>query len=189
MTEQFTNEEKSKFDKCTSFEEFTTFLEDYSINKMDNYGNSILHYYLKSLSYKSNKDRYKNNQPFKLEPKPMIDAMIKKGFDVNVQSTQGAKKNTVLSLCIGLGYKSKEIFDLLIEHGADVNQKVKQGNSLLFETIMVYTRDKDTNGYIMKRLIELGADRHAENNMKVSAISMATKIGSKEILDFFEEKE
>jgi len=189
MEEQFTDKEKTKFNKCNTFEEFVAFLQSFSINKMDNYGNTILHYYLKSLIYKSDRNGYEKNQPYKLNPELIINELVKNGIDINSQAKEGLRMNTPLSLSIGLGYKSKEIFNILIQLGADINQKIGHGNSVLSNAVMFYNNDKETNGYVIKRLIELGANAHSENNHGISAYSLATGIDNSEVSKYFTELE
>jgi uncharacterized protein len=175
----FTDEEKIAFDSCNTFEEFTNFLDSFDVNKFDNYGNTILHYYLKSLMHKSNLENYKITKPYWLSSELIIREIVKKGIDINSHSTKGALMHTPLNLAILL--RSKEIFDLLIELGANVNIKIGNG-TVLFTAIMNYD---GIDGYFIEKLINSGADINIKNDYGISPFTLAKGISNKDVGKYF----
>jgi ankyrin repeat protein len=165
----FTNEEKLEFLACDSFQKFQTFIDNYEINKFDNSGNTILHYYLKNID------------SFNLDAEKLIGEMINQGLNINAQSSTGKIKHTPLSIAVQQDLKS--IFDLLIDLGANVNAVVDNGNSILFLSVINY---RGENGYFIERLILKGADVYQQNDYGVSPISLANTIANYDVKKFFE---
>lgn len=118
----FTNEEKIVFLACDDFEKFQCFINNFEINKFDNFGNTILHYYLK------------NFEAFSLDAEKVVREMIKKGLNINAQSAKGTFRHTPLNIAVQ--QKLKNVFELLIILGADVNSTVANGNTILANAVM-----------------------------------------------------
>jgi ankyrin repeat protein len=164
----FTNEEKILFLACDNFFKFQNLLTDYDINKFDNFGNTILHYYLKNI------------KSFQLESREVIQEMVKRGIDINAQSATGTFRHTPLNIAIQ--QKLRDIFDLLIELGANVNATVANGNSLLSTAIMQY---KVGDEYFIEKLIENGANVYQKNDYGHSPIGLAYTISNFDLRKYF----
>ena len=166
----FTNEEKLEFLACDNFQKFQSFIDNYDINKIDKSDNNILHYYLKNI------------ESFNLDAEKVIKEMVKQGLNINAQSSKGKLKDTPLSIAVQQDLK--DIFDLLIDLGANVNATVDNGNSVLFLSVMNY---RGENGYFIERLIIKGADIYRKNDYGVSPFSLAATIANYDVKKFFHE--
>lgn len=77
-------------------------------------------------------------------------------------------------LHLSIDFDEQEIFDWLLEQGADVNAAARiddegfGGHTPLFNAIVsdAYVNGRQRDAYMVKRLLELGADIHARVNMR-----------------------
>jgi ankyrin repeat protein len=160
MQKMFTKEEKIEFLACDTFEKFEAFINNYDeINKFDEFGNTILHYFIKNI------------KSFKLDPAKVIEKMIDNGINLNAQTKNGKFNHTPLNLA--MFSDSTDIFDLLIEKGADINITVGNGNSLISNALV---SNNPISEYFIKKLIENGADVYVKNNNGISAIGLVNTI-------------
>jgi ankyrin repeat protein len=166
----FINEDKLRFLDCNSFEDLQSFLENYDINEIDDFGNNILHYFLTNI------------KTFNVAWNDVIPEILNKGLDINVKQNKGAFKRSPLHIAVLI--KSKEITDYLIDKGADINSTDANGNSILSTAVMRYWTDRD--GYFIEKLIQCGADPFKENNYGHSAYSSACSIDNSDVGKFFE---
>ena len=173
----FTNDHKIAFNNCKTLEEFKIFLADFEINSVDESAKNLLHHYLMSLIYKTNIEIFAVENPFLLEPIPIIDEMLKRGININAQPSKGSRMHTALCLCIGFTYKSKEIFEHLIKNGADVNIRIGHGGSVLTKAMLSMGWKEHNDLYFVEKLLENGANIYSENNFGVSAFSLAQEFG------------
>lgn len=155
----FTDEEKIAFLACDTFDEFKHFINQFEINKFDQFGNTILHYYLKNFT------------SFKLDPKQVVLEMFNHGININAQSSKGNFRNTPLNLSVK--DELKDIFELLIELGSDVNLTTVNGNSVLSNVMLKTNIDSE---FFITKLIKNGADVYLKNDYGVSPISIAHTI-------------
>ncbi|HVI47545.1 MAG TPA: ankyrin repeat domain-containing protein [Chitinophaga sp.] len=142
-------------------------LDCYNINETDKFGNNILHYYIKESGH------------LKLDYKAVIDLILSKGLDINAKQTEGPYKRSPLNLAVTLTLK--EIADYLIKEGADINSTDANGNSVLWAAVMWYRGD----GFLIKRLIESGADVNQKNDAGISPIKLAKSIENYDADKFF----
>src|SRR5690348_12648356 len=104
-----------------SFSEIEEALRHFDINSFDRNGNNILHYYVN------------NSESVKVPVEDMIQLLL--DFGININATQlKLSKRTALHLAV-LG-KSKDVFDVLLKRGADVNVQDGNGNAPLFNAVI-----------------------------------------------------
>lgn len=147
---------------------FKKALDEYDIKEVDNFGNNILHYYIKE------------SKNLTLNYKEVIDLVLSKGLDINAKQTKGAFKRSPLQLAVFM--KLKDITDYLIKLGADVNSTDANGNSVLWTAVMFY---RDNDGYFIEKLIKSGADIHQKNDHGKSPIQMAYAVDNNDAKKFF----
>ena len=104
-----------------------------------------------------------------------IKKAIENGVDVNL-AEKGGMGSCLLQVAIR--YDKREIFEYLIEKGADINFVDLVGWTPLMEAIM---DDKVEYG---KRLVELGCDLTIANQRGATAKMLAMKFGRQEFLSF-----
>ena len=165
----FTPEIKVKFLSCDTVKKLQTFLDDYDVKSFDNFGNNILHYYLKS------------EEAFKLEWEKIIPEILIRGLDINEKQSDKRFGRSPLHLSVFL--KQKEISEFLINSGADINSTDANGKTIL-STAVTWYREQD--GFFIELLINRGADVHLENNYGVSAISLARSVSNYDVAKYFE---
>ena len=166
----FTNELKMEFLNCETVEKLQNFLNSYDIKSFDNFGNNILHYYLKNI------------QSFKLTWDTVIPEILNRGLDINERQSKGAFQRSPLHMSVFL--KQKEITEYLIGLGADINSIDANGNTII-TTAVTWYREQD--GFFIELLINCGADIYLENNHGISAISLARSIANYDVAKYFEQ--
>lgn len=152
----------------SNFEEFKSSLNSFNINEQDSYGNNILHYYLKE---KENID---------LDYKKIINLLVEKGINLNEKQLKGRFNRTPLHIAIF--YNLKNISNYLLELGAEVNVQDGNGNTPLSEAIFKYNGDDD---FLIKLLLNYGADPEIKNYHGVSARELANTIADTDVAKFF----
>ncbi|GIM56717.1 ankyrin repeat domain-containing protein [Capnocytophaga canimorsus] len=145
-------------------------LENYQINECDKFGNTILHYYLKT----------KKNEDIPVES--IIELFIEKG--ININQKQKDKQFGFSPLHLSVNIKNLEAFNYLIERGADINAQDVNGNTVLSSAVFNYNRDIDIYGEMITKLIDKGANINLKNNHNVSAHSLANSMVS-DVKKFF----
>jgi ankyrin repeat protein len=155
----------------SDFLKFENALHDYKINEKDNFGNNILHYYIKE------------SMNLDFDYKEIIDILVSKGIDINEKQSKGAFKRSPLHLAVFM--KLKNIVNYLLELGADVNSTDANGNSILWTAVMWY---RDQNGYFIEKLINSRADTNLKNSNGISAFSLAQSFSNSDVIKFFENK-
>ena len=93
----------------------------------------------------------------------IVADLLDRGVNINDQGDQGGyNKMTALMTAAMLGHK--EVFDLLIEKGANMDLQCDDGNTaLIYSLHNVYPGSKKTDSYFMT-LLEHGADVGAKNS-------------------------
>jgi ankyrin repeat protein len=109
----------------------------------------------------------------------VIKELIKKGLDINSQSAKGTFRHTPLNIAVQ--QKLKEVFEILIDLGADVNVTVGNGNSVLSNALMWAQGDD----YFIEKLIEYGANVYKKNDHGISPISLAYDISNYDYKQYF----
>lgn len=100
---------------------FIQALIDYDINSKDKYGSNLLHYYI--MNYKSI-----------VHPAGVIiPEFVKKGLDINEKRKDGRT-----ALYLSVQYQLKGIFELLLNHNADIDMQNANGNTPLWEAVMPF---------------------------------------------------
>ncbi len=146
-------------------------IKDFDINQQDKFGNNILHYYIK------------NKKEVSYEIGKLLGLFLSNGLDINECQSTGNFKYSPLHLAVVLN--SRQIFETLIENGANVNAKDANGNSILSSAVFNYSKDKESYGYYIVKLLELKADINAENNYGVTPLSLAKSIANSDVSKFF----
>ena len=147
--------------------EIETALDDFSIASFDNYGNNILHYYVK------------NYESIKLPAESIIQLSINRGIDINARQS---KKDKRTALQLAVMKKAKQIFDILISNGADVNIQDGNGNVALSDAVFWYRND---DGHFIETLIAKGARVDIENNYGVTPKRLSDTIANYDSKKFF----
>ena len=151
----------------TSFGEIEAALRNFDIASFDRNGDNILHYY--AVAYKSVQAPVEN----------MIQLFIDFGININATQSKMAKRS---ALHLAVLKKSKDIFDVLLRKGADVNVQDGNGNVPLFNAVFVYSGD---DGYFIETLISNGARVDIINNHGVSPKILAERIANYDTRKFF----
>ena len=143
---------------------FIQALIDYDINSKDKYGSNLLHYYI--MNYKSI-----------VHPAGVIiPEFVKKGLDINEKRKDGRT-----ALYLSVQYQLKGIFELLLNHNADIDMQNANGNTPLWEAVMQYKGD----GFFIEHLLKNGANPDIENNNGVSPKLLARTIVNYDVRRFF----
>ena len=95
------------------------------------------------------------------------------GFDPNVGDDQG-----YTPLQIAIQEKHKDVINLLLENGADINQVDKNGNSTMWTAVHNWRQDYD----VILLLLNNGADPSIENNYGNSPLSVLQASDNEEVL-------
>ncbi|WJS95695.1 ankyrin repeat domain-containing protein [Flavobacterium johnsoniae] len=161
-------EELSRILFNSNFIEFKETLTDYNILEVDNFGNNILHCYIKE------------SENLKMSYKDVIDIILSKGLNINQKQSKGNFKRSPLHLAVFM--KLENIVNYLIELGADVNSTDANGNSIIWTAVMFY---RDQNGFFIEKLIKSGANINLENNNGISAFCLANSISNSDVKKFF----
>ena len=126
---------------------FIQALIDYDINSKDKYGSNLLHYYI--MNYKSI-----------VHPAGVIiPEFVKKGLDINEKRKDGRT-----ALYLSVQYQLKGIFELLLNHNADIDMQ---------------------DGFFIEQLLKNGANPDIKNNYGVSPKSLARTIANYDVRRFF----
>lgn len=145
-------------------------LKNYQINECDKFGNTILHYYLKT-----KKDK-------EVSTKSIVDLFIKRGIDINQK--QKDKQFGFSALHLAVNTQNLEAFNYLIEKDADINAQDINGNTVLSSAVFNYNRNVDIYSEMITQLMDKGANADLKNNYGVSARSLANNIAS-DVRKFF----
>lgn len=134
-----------------------------------------------------------NKQLFKVvEENRIMDItmLIRQGAEINASDMLG--QSLLMYACM---YRNKDIVRLLIDCGADVNQRDITGATPLIKTIMIQSikdlgdeRKLDTEVDIIKYLLDAGADIHARDNYGGNAVLHACSVNKGKILKCLLEK-
>lgn len=157
-----------------NFSELREALENYNIKEQDKFGNNILHYYLNFLN---------NNREAGNDFKNIIHAFLKKGLDINEKQITGPFQRTPLQMSVVLNLR--EVFDFLLEKGADINAVDANGNTILFNAVFNYNKDNENYGHYITTLLKNNADPTIENSHKVSALSLSQSIANTDVSKYF----
>ena len=150
-----------------SFSEIEAALRDFDISSFDRNGNNILHYYVGSY------------ETVKMPVEDMIQLFLDFGININATQLKMAKRT---ALHLAVLKKSKDVFDILLKKGADVNVQDGNGNPPLFNAVFVYD---DDDGYFIETLIANGALVDLMNNYGVSPKGLAETIANYNPKKFF----
>lgn len=119
-----------------------------------------------------------------------ITMLIRQGAEINASDMLG--QSLLMYACM---YRNKDIVRLLIDCGADVNQRDITGATPLIKTIMIQSikdlgdeRKLDTEVDIIKYLLDAGADIHARDNYGGNAVLHACSVNKGKILKCLLEK-
>ena len=148
---------------------YKNFLQDFDIKQCDNYGNNLLHYYIKS------------HKSFKHEAEDLIPILLEKGIDINAAQSKGDQRNPLMMAVI---VKSLKIVKLLLQHNADLNIQDKYGNTALGISVIMYRSEKDAA--VLQCLLKNGADPDLKNNAGISPRIVAGRTVNHKISTFFE---
>lgn len=138
------------------------------VNEFDKFGNNILHFYIKE------------RDNIKVDYKKIIDLLISNGLNIEGKRYNKYIYGTVLQLA--LIRKQKDIFDYLLELGAEVDATNSYGSSTLLIAVMNYYNG---DGYYIEKLIQKGADIYKSNHNGISPISLAYSFDNNDAKNFF----
>lgn len=150
-----------------SLDDIESALKDFDLTSFDKYGNNILHYYAW------------NSKAVGLPVEEIIQLFIDFGININANQSKMPKRT---ALQIAVIRKSKDVSNILLTNGADVNIKDGNGNVALFDALFGYRGD---DGYFIETLISNGADVNLMNNYGVSPKSLAEKVANYDLKKFF----
>lgn len=119
----------------------------------------------------------KMDDPSASEKYPIIKLLLEKGANPNLKlKYEGNELNPLKLALLKLRSKSKDIVELLIDHGADVNNTDSRYTALLFSSQKGYTS-------LVKLLLEKGADVNAKTPNKNTALILASANGHVSIVE------
>lgn len=147
-----------------NLDKFVQSLIDYDIKSKDKYGNNLLHYYIM------------NCDEIVHPADVIISEFLKNGLDINDKRKDGRT-----ALYLSVQYQLKEIFVILLEHGADLDLQNVNGNTPLWEAVVQYKGD----GFFIEHLLKKGANSEMVNNYGVSPKSLAKTIANNDVRRFF----
>lgn len=148
----------------SNWDNFINALIDYDVNSKDKYGSNLLHYYI--MNYK-----------VIVHPANMIiSELIKKGLDINEKRKDGRS-----ALYLSVQYQLKDVFELLLNIGIDLDAQNINGNTPLCEAVMQYRGDS----FFIEELLKRGANPNVRNKYKVSPKSLANTIANTDVRKFF----
>jgi ankyrin repeat protein len=113
-----------------------------------------------------------------------VKKLLKEGVDINVQNKYGYREHFgYTGLLLATSYGRTEVVRLLVEMGADINFKNKDGDTALILAV-VYRRNE-----IVSFLVENGADINVQNKIGNTALIIGSlKNGYTEIVRLLLEK-
>jgi len=149
------------------FGEIEAALRDFDITSSDKFGNNIFHYYVG------------NYDAIQIPVENMIQLFIDFGININASQSKMPKRT---ALHIVVVRKSKDVFDMLLKKGADVNIQDGDGNVALSDALFVYRGD---DGYFIETLISNGARADIMNNYGVSPKGLADTVANYDLKKFF----
>lgn len=106
---------------------------------------------------------------------PVIKALVKKGADVNIK---GAHGYNAINFAANGGVQDKELYDFLIESGADIKQTNDNGATAIL-LIMPKLKDAGMITYFESK----GLDVHSKDSEGNSAFNYAAKGGNVEMMN------
>ena len=104
----------------------------------------------------------------------MVNFLLECGIDVNYQPNGRDKGKSALHKSVGKGYF--EIIKALIDNGANLNLKDRNGNTPLWNAVMKF-RGEEENKEIIKYLVSKGSSLIIKNNHGVSPTDIINRIG------------
>ncbi|MCO5946244.1 ankyrin repeat domain-containing protein [Mucilaginibacter flavidus] len=149
-----------------SFGEIEAVLRDFDLASTDKFGNNIFHYYVG------------NYGAVQTPLEKIIQLFIDFGISISANQSKMPKRT---ALHIAVIKKSKDVFDILLKMGADVNIRDGYGNVPLFDAVFGYRGD----GYFIETLISKGASVDIMNDYDVSPKSLAETIANYDTRKFF----
>lgn len=155
----------------SNYNDFEKALDDYNINEHDEFGNNILHYYMKHIKELS------------LDFEKIFKSVLSKGLNIDDKQSIGSFKRTCLQLSVVLNLKN--VFDYLINNGADVNSTDANGTSVLSTAVINYLKNPSNYGYYISELLAHNADAKLENKDGISASSLANSISNSDVNKYF----
>ena len=155
----------------SSEEDFLKELKNYDIFEYDKYGNDIVHYFIN------------NYNDINVRFDKMMEVLLKKGLNIDTKQKTGNFQRSYLQLSVMNNIRN--IFDFLIKNSADVNSIDKNGNTVLFNAVMNYFKDKENYTYYIEKLLIEGAAPKLKNNNGISAVKLANEIDNSDVKKFF----
>jgi ankyrin repeat protein len=101
-------------------------------------------------------------------------------FDVDINNQDLRTKSTALHYT--LARPRRDLAELLLEKGADVNIVDKYGNGALWTALFNAAKDYS----LVKKIVEKGGDPHHKNKVGKSPFDMAVTRKEDEIVQYFE---
>jgi len=150
-----------------SLPEIEKTLNNFDLNSFDKFGNNILHYYVK------------NDKSVQISAEYIIQLFIRFGIDINAKQLKSPMRTPLQLAVIN---KSKHVFDVLLNNGAEVNLQDEDGNVALFQAVIGYRGD---DGYFIQTLISNGANIDVLNNYGVTPKSLSFTIANYDAKEFF----
>ena len=109
----------------------------------------------------------------------MVRLFLDFGININAKQSKMSKR-TALHLAVLM--KSRDIFDVLLKKGVDINIPDDNGNVALSDAVFGYRGD---DGYFIETLISNGARVDIMNNYGVSPKGLAETIANYDTRKFF----
>jgi len=163
----YTIEEIKKAILSSTFDEFDMLLKEYEINEFDKFGNTILHYFIK------------NQKAIALNTNDLLGLFYKNGININATPPKSHNKTP---LYLAVAYKSKDIFDFLLNHGATLDIVDDFGNSPLWRAVMDY---RNNDSFFIESLLSNGANKELNNTKGISPVGLANIIANYDSKKFF----
>lgn len=146
-------------------------IENLELNNIDIKGETILH------------------KQTTLENEELCIKLLKKGADPTICDAYG---NNFLYHCATQGMEGSKLLDIALEHGCNINAKVKNNNSVLMETLKIFYKispnEKGRRNSLLKmaeNLVLKGIDIDAVNDDGESGLFDAIRNNSYDICAFF----
>ncbi|MES2733635.1 MAG: ankyrin repeat domain-containing protein [Bacteroidota bacterium] len=141
-----------------------------NINDTDRVGSNILHRYALEV----------NNLNFNIEE--VVNLFIEHGIDINAKRKLAGDELTALHIAVVR--MSYELCKVLLNKGAQIDEREKHGNTPLWLAAMNY-RGREEMGRIIKLLFEHGANPNIENETGNSPLDVAKKLKGSDLIQFF----
>jgi ankyrin repeat protein len=148
-------------------EDFIKKLKDFDIFEQDKFGNDIVHYFINNI------------KDIKMDFNKITDVLLGMGLDINTKQKTGKFQRTYLQLSVVIN--NKNIFDYLLEKGADVNSTDVNGNNILFDAFINFCKDQNNYEHYIKKLLKKNADINHKNNYDVSPKELAENIANYDV--------